>query len=170
MKPRERAINTILGKPIDHMGFFSGMGSVLLPGLQKYGLKFATVHTDAERMAKAALGSCELYGMETAVVPFDMTIESEALGNKISLYEDSEDILYPTIPNKIWRTMDDVVIPDDIHERGRFPMLFDCVKIAKKLSGGEFAVFLELGTVHHGRADIGIRSDPQGCLQGKSQS
>ena len=140
MTPKQRALNTILAKPIDHMGFFSGMGSVLMPGLKQHGIKFATVHTDAELMAKAAMASCTLYGMEAAVVPFDMTIESEALGNKISLYEDSEDILYPTIPNKIWQTMDDVKIPDDVHERGRFPMLFECVKKAKEIAGDEYAV------------------------------
>lgn len=140
MTPKERAINTIMGKPIDHMGFFSGMGSVMMPGLEANGLKFATVHTDAERMAKAAYASCTQFGLESAVVPFDMTIESEALGNTISLYEDSEDILYPTIPNKIWTTMQDVVIPDDVHERGRFPMLFDCIKILKGLCNDEFAV------------------------------
>jgi [methyl-Co(III) methanol-specific corrinoid protein]:coenzyme M methyltransferase len=140
MTPKQRAINTILGQPIDHMGFFSGMGSVLMPGLNKHGLKFATVHTDADRMAKAAYATCDLFGAEAAIVPFDMTVESEALGNTISLYEDSEDILYPTIPNKIWQTMDDVTIPSDVHERGRFPMLFDSVRKLKELCGDEYAV------------------------------
>ncbi|MCB2188557.1 MAG: methyltransferase [Deltaproteobacteria bacterium] len=139
MTPKERALNTILGKPIDHMGLFTGMGCVTMPGLKKLGYKFATVHTDAERLARAAFSTCEMFGMESCVVPFDMAIESEAIGNTISLYEDSEDILYPTIPHKIWKTMDDLAIPDDVHERGRFPMLFESVKILKGLTGDQFA-------------------------------
>ena len=37
------------------MPFFSGMGMVVMPGIEKSGYKFATVHTDAERMAWSAI-------------------------------------------------------------------------------------------------------------------
>ena len=43
-------------------------------------------------------------------------MESEAIGNTISLYENSEDILYPTIPEKMWKNMDEVKIPSNIME------------------------------------------------------
>jgi len=73
-----------------------------------------------------------LMGFDCAVVPYDMTMESEAMGNTISLYEGSEDILYPTIPEKIWSSMDDVVIPDDIEQRGRLPIIPKAIEIIKK--------------------------------------
>jgi [methyl-Co(III) methanol-specific corrinoid protein]:coenzyme M methyltransferase len=59
-------------------------------------------------------------------------MESEAMGNTISLYEGSEDILYPTIPEKIWSSIDDVVIPDDIEQRGRLPIIPQAIEIIKK--------------------------------------
>ena len=79
--------------------------------MEKAGIKFASVHTDAERMAWSAIWSARLMGFDCVVVPYDMTMESEAMGNTISLYEDSEDILYPTTPYKIWTTLDEVVMP-----------------------------------------------------------
>ena len=60
---------------------------------------------------------------DSVVVPYDMCMESEAIGNTISLYENSEDILYPTIPEKMWKSMDEVKIPSNIMELGRLPMI-----------------------------------------------
>ena len=83
-------------------------------------------------MAQSAIWSARLMGFDCVVIPYDMTMESEAMGNAISLYEDSEDILYPTIPEKMWSTMEEVVIPDNIEELGRLAMLPKVIEIIKK--------------------------------------
>ena len=101
LTPKERVMRLLRKEPIDTMPFFSGMGMVVMPGIEKSGYKFATVHTDAERMAMSAIWSARLMGFDCVVIPYDMTMESEAMGNQISLYADTEDILYPTIPEKI---------------------------------------------------------------------
>ena len=132
LTPRERVMRLLRKEPIDTMPFFSGMGMVVMPGIEKAGVKFASIHTDAERMAWSAIWSARLMGFDCAVIPYDMTMESEAMGNTISLYEGSEDILYPTIPEKIWSSMDDVVIPDDIEQRGRLPIIPKAIEIIKK--------------------------------------
>ena len=103
LTPKERVMRLLRKEPIDTMPFFSGMGMVVMPGILKAGVNFASIHTDAERMARSALWSSRLMGFDCAVVPYDMTMESEAMGNTISLYQDSEDILYPTIPEKYGR-------------------------------------------------------------------
>ena len=132
LTPKERVMRLLRKEPIDTMPFFSGMGMVVMPGIEKAGVKFASVHTDAERMAMSAIWSARLMGFDCAVVPYDMTMESEAMGNTISLYEDSEDILYPTIPEKMWSSIDEVVIPDDIEQRGRLPIIPKAIEIIKK--------------------------------------
>ena len=132
LTPKERVMRLLRKEPIDIMPFFSGMGMVVMPGIEKAGVKFASIHTDAERMAWSAIWSARLMGFDCAVIPYDMTMESEAMGNTISLYEGSEDILYPTIPEKIWSSMDDVVIPDDIEQRGRLPIIPKAIEIIKK--------------------------------------
>jgi [methyl-Co(III) methanol-specific corrinoid protein]:coenzyme M methyltransferase len=132
LTPKERVLRLLRKEPIDTMPFFSGMGMVLMPGIKKAGYNFPTIHTDAERMAMSAVWSARLMGFDCVVIPYDMTMESEAIGNKISLYEESEDILYPTIPEKIWKTMDEVVIPDNILERGRLPLIPKAIEIIKR--------------------------------------
>jgi [methyl-Co(III) methanol-specific corrinoid protein]:coenzyme M methyltransferase len=132
LTPKERVMRLLRKEPVDTMPFFSGMGMVVMPGIEKAGVKFASVHTDAERMAWSAIWSARLMGFDCAVVPYDMTMESEAMGNTISLYEDSEDILYPTIPEKIWSSMDEVVIPDNIEQLGRLPIIPKAIEIIKK--------------------------------------
>ena len=132
LTPKERVMRLLRKEPIDTMPFFSGMGMVVMPGIEKAGVKFASIHTDAERMAWSAIWSARLMGFDCAVIPYDMTMESEAMGNTISLYEDSEDILYPTIPEKIWSSMDEVVIPDNIEQLGRLPIIPKAIEIIKK--------------------------------------
>ena len=132
LTPKERVMRLLRKEPIDTMPFFSGMGMVVMPGIEKSGYKFATVHTDAERMASSAIWSARLMGFDCVVIPYDMTMESEAMGNQISLYADTEDILYPTIPEKIWSTIDEVVIPENILECGRLPLIPKVIEIIKK--------------------------------------
>jgi [methyl-Co(III) methanol-specific corrinoid protein]:coenzyme M methyltransferase len=132
LTPKERVLRLLRKEPIDTMPFFSGMGMVVMPGIEKSGFNFATVHTDAERMAWSAIWSARLMGFDCVVIPYDMTMESEAMGNQISLYADTEDILYPTIPEKIWSTIDEVVIPENIVECGRLPLLPKAIEIIKK--------------------------------------
>jgi len=131
LTPKERVMRLLKKEPIDTMPFFSGMGMVVMPGIKKAGYNFPTIHTDARRMAMSAVWSAKLMGFDCVVIPFDMTMESEAVGNPISLYEDSEDILYPTVPEKKWQAFDDLQIPDNITERGRLPLIPQAIKIIK---------------------------------------
>ncbi len=136
LTPKERVLRFFNREPVDTMPFFSGMGMVLMPAIKKLGYKFPQVHVDAEKLARSAIESARMFDLDAIVVPFDMCWESEALGNTISLYEDSEDILYPTIPEKKWKVLEDVKITDDdietIMTRGRMPLIPEAIKIIKK--------------------------------------
>ncbi len=136
MSGYERAMRTFRREPVDTMPFFSGMGMVLLPAIKKLGYKFPQVHTNAEKLAWSGIESARMFNLDSIVIPYDMCWESEALGNTISLYEDSDDILYPTIPNKNWTELDQVNITDldiqTIMTKGRMPLIPEAIKIAKK--------------------------------------
>lgn len=135
LTPIERVKRFFNREPVDKMPFFTGMGMVLLPAIKKLGYNFPSVHRNAEKMARSAIESARMFNLDSVVIPFDMCMESEALGNKISLYEDSEDILYPTIPYKNWQEVDQVEITqDDIDTiMDKYPMnlLPEAVKIVK---------------------------------------
>ena len=132
MTPKERVMHLFNKEPIDTMPLFSGMGMVVMPGIEKVGCTFAQVHKDPEKLAYSAIWSSRLMGFDSIVIPYDMTFESEAMGNTISIYENSEDILYPTIPEKKWTSLDEVEIPEDILERGRMPFIPKAFEIIKK--------------------------------------
>ncbi|MBA4392275.1 MAG: methyltransferase [Desulfobacca sp.] len=132
LTPRERVMRTFHREPIDTLSFFSGMGMVVMPAIKKLGYRFPQVHKDAEKLARSAIESSRMFGFDSVVIPYDMCMESEAIGNTISLYENSEDILYPTIPEKMWKNMDQVSIPSNIMELGRLPIIPKAIEIIKK--------------------------------------
>ena len=139
LTPRERVMRVFRKEPVDTMPFFSGYGMVVKPAITKLGYRFPQIHSDINMMVQSAIESSRMFGFDSVVVPYDMTSESEALGNEISLYEDSDDILYPTIPEKRWQGLEEVDIPDNILELGRIPMILEAIKLAKK-EAPEYAI------------------------------
>ncbi|MFC1867422.1 uroporphyrinogen decarboxylase family protein [Thermodesulfobacteriota bacterium] len=139
MTAKER-INKFFNKePVDEMPCFSGMGMVTVQAIQQMGIRFPRIHTSAQNMADSAMITSEIYGFDSVIVPYDMCTVAEALGRGISLYEDSEEILYPTVPSK-WATVDEVEIPDDFLARGRMPLVDEAIGILKSKSDNRFAV------------------------------
>jgi [methyl-Co(III) methanol-specific corrinoid protein]:coenzyme M methyltransferase len=137
LTPIERVMRFFNREPVDTMPFFTGMGMVLLPAIKKLGYNFPSIHREsAEKLAWAGIESARMFNLDSIVIPFDMCWESEALGNEISLYEDSEDILYPTIPQKNWTELDQVEIAqeqiDNIIETYPMTLIPEAIKICKQ--------------------------------------
>lgn len=140
MTPRERVLKSIKGEEVDRQPVFSGMGNIIKPLLDKYGIKFSHVHRDPELMAKAAVGMYREYGFECAVIPFDFAVEAEAMGSKPNYYDEEDQVLYPTIKEKAIKGDEKLVVPDDLANAGRIPVVIEAIKIAKKELGDEVAI------------------------------
>lgn len=143
MTPRERVLNLFARKETDRLPCFSGMGNVTVEGLKTYNLRFSALHGDPDAMAKASSTTYKLFGFESAVVPFDLCIEAEALGCEINVYPHSEDILYPTIKKKVINNEDDMTKiepPDDLDKKGRIPVVINAIKKLKAELGSEIPV------------------------------
>jgi [methyl-Co(III) methanol-specific corrinoid protein]:coenzyme M methyltransferase len=97
------------------------------------------IHTSAENLARSAVLTAEMFGYDAAIVPYDMCTVPEALGRGASLYEHSDDILYPTVPSK-WATLDDVEIPEDFLGRGRMPLVDEAIHLIKSQTNGVVAI------------------------------
>jgi [methyl-Co(III) methanol-specific corrinoid protein]:coenzyme M methyltransferase len=124
-------------EPVDKMPFFTGMGMVLQPAIKKLGYKFPSIHRESsEKLAWAGIESARMFNLDSIVIPFDMCWESEALGNEISVYEDSDEILYPTIPYKKWTEVDQLEITqeqiDNIMDTYPMTLIPEAIKICKK--------------------------------------
>jgi [methyl-Co(III) methanol-specific corrinoid protein]:coenzyme M methyltransferase len=134
---KERVNRLFRREPIDRMPVFSGMGMVTIHAIRDIGIRFAEVHTSGENLARSAMKNAEKYGLDAAIIPYDMCTIAEALGRGTSLYKDSEDILYPTVPEK-WKTLEEVNVPDDFLTRARMPEVDKGFEILK--SKGDLAV------------------------------
>ena len=134
LTPKERVNRLFMKEAIDEMPVFSGMGMVCIQAIQEMGIRFAQIHTTAEYLAGSALKTAEIFGFDATIVPYDMCTIPEALGRGISLYENSEDILYPTVPTK-WAGLGDVDIEDDFLEKGRMPIVDEAFNILKNQDG-----------------------------------
>ncbi len=128
---KERVRKLFKREPLDVMPCFSGQGAVVVQAIEKMGTQFAKIHTDARLMAESAITSARLFDMDGVVIPYDMAVVAEAMGRGISLYEDAEGIIYPTVPNK-WKALDEINIPKDYMKQGRLPMLDEAFKIIKE--------------------------------------
>ncbi len=142
MNSRERVLKLFRDEKVDRVPCFSGMGNVTTEGLKSLGYKFAAVHLDAKMMAQSAASTYKLFGFECGVVPFDLCVEAEALGARINVYAHSEDLLYPTIKEKVIHNEAEmeISVPEDIAERGRVPLVQEAISIMKQEIGGEAAV------------------------------
>jgi [methyl-Co(III) methanol-specific corrinoid protein]:coenzyme M methyltransferase len=142
MTPKERVKALMNKKPVDTMPVFSGMGTVTIQAIEKLDYRFAKVHTDAVMMANSALKTAEIFDFDGIVVPFDMCTIPEALGRGVSLYENAEGILYPTVPTK-WANLDEVDLPDSfdgIFSQGRMPVVDEALKLCLSHDGGKLGV------------------------------
>jgi MtaA/CmuA family methyltransferase len=138
--PRERVLKFLRGEEVDRPPIFSGMGNVIKPVLDNYGIVFSRVHRDPQLMAKAAAGMYRVFGYECAVVPFDLGVEAEALGAKMNFYDEVEGLLYPTIKEKSVKEADDIRIPNDLERAGRIPVVTGAIKALREELGDEVAI------------------------------
>jgi len=139
LTPKERIQKLFRKEAIDTMPIFSGMGMVTIQAIQKMDIRFASVHTSAANLAGSAKATAEMFGFDAAIVPYDMCTIPEALGRGISLYADSEDILYPTVPSK-WATLDEVDVNDDFLNSGRMPLVDEAFQILKSDTNGNLGL------------------------------
>ncbi len=142
MTSKERVMKLFAGEATDRPACFSGMGNATTEGLNKLGYKFAQVHLDAKQMAETAASTAEIFGYDSCVLPFDLCVEAEALGCQINTYPNSEDLLYPTIKEKVIHNEDgmDMDFPADIADRGRVPLMREAISIAKERLGGKVPI------------------------------
>lgn len=136
---KERVSLLLARKPVDTMPCFSGQGMVTAPAIAALGIRFPQIHLTARNMADSAVESMRRFGFDAAVVPYDMCTLPEAFGLGVSIYEDADTILYPTIPAK-WPIPEEVKIPADYLKRGRMPVVSEAIAQLKTRIGSTHAI------------------------------
>ncbi len=139
---REKVLGLLNGERDGEFLCFSGMGNVTVEGMKQTGIRFAESHTDAKKMAALAATTYKLFGFECAVVPFDVAIEAEVLGCPINFYTqvDPEEILYPTVKDKLPVAAQEIKIPADVSSAGRIPVVTEAIRLLKDDIGDEVPI------------------------------
>ena len=139
MTPRERVQKFFKREPVDEMPVFSGMGLVTIQAIEKLGIRFAQIHGSAEYLARSAMISSDLFGFDAVIVPYDMCTLPEAMGRGVTVYENAEGVLYPTVPDK-WASLEDVKLEERWIERARMPVVEEAIKMLLKEADGKYAI------------------------------
>ena len=109
-------------RPVFNLGPFL---SLELMGQEK--LEFNKILQNSAEMTKAARSNFNL-GFESTVLPFDLNVEAEVLGATVQYHDGYDGIpIYPTICNKWVSKANDIVIPDNMAEKGRIPVITACI-------------------------------------------
>ena len=132
MKPRERLLNVLNGKPVDRPPTFcSGCSqTVTVECMEAVKTYWPDAHKDAEKMAKLSASVYPLTGLEVAGVPYCLTVEAEALGCTIMWGEEIDAI--PQVLQTPHKTPYEIQIPNNFLNLKRVPVILQTVKGLKQ--------------------------------------
>jgi [methyl-Co(III) methanol-specific corrinoid protein]:coenzyme M methyltransferase len=126
MNSKERAWRALKKEPVDRPSVLCVNSTATKSQLEEAGLSLPEVHQKAESMSQLALGAYKILGFDAVRVPFCQTIESEALGCKVS-YRD----FIPRIEEALYNLNDLPKFPENILSMGRIPELLRAVTLLK---------------------------------------
>lgn len=142
MNSKERVMAVLNHREPDRMPCFGANCMATYEQMDKVQAFWPKAHEDGEAMAKLALASYEVDGLDAVRVPFCQTFEARALGAKIKpgkLPGNEEGI--PGIDHPPAYKIDDVPdFPDNFLDLGYIPELLKAVRILKKEVGDEVPV------------------------------
>lgn len=144
LRSRDETLAVLGGERIGRLPVFSGLPSLTAAGLRAAGVRYAESHTDAAMMAAAASSTFELFGFESAVVPFDLCVEAEALGCGVDFQTDVDLFLSPVVSrtlisiDKVLEVLSGSL--DNLLRAGRIPLVGDAINRLKAGVGREVAI------------------------------
>ena len=126
---------------IDRLPAFNSVGTYTVDGMRAFQAYWPEAHKDPNKMAKLGSALHKLAGLESVVVPFDLTVEAEVLGAPINFFEDQ--IRWPTAKRFIAEKTSDLRLPekvDDVRDEGRVPIICEAIRIMKKEFDGRVPI------------------------------
>ncbi len=143
MNPYERLTTVLSGgkRDVDRLPVWCSTRTVTLDAMKVFGAYWPQAHRDPEKMARLAAGVYELTGNENVSVPFDMTMEAEALGAPCEYFEGK--IKWISVKKFIATDIYEMEIPEnpgEFVEKGRIPVSVKAIKLLKKKYGGRVPV------------------------------
>jgi len=123
---------------VDRVPCINSVGTYTLDFMKASDAYWPHAHANSEKMARLASAAHKLCGLDNISVPFDMTVEAEALGAAIDFHENT--MKWPSIREFIAEDVSDLSLPRDVSEAGRIPVIVKAIKILKKEFDGKVPV------------------------------
>jgi len=147
MSPYERLI-TILDwhkEKIDRLPAYNCITTYTIDGMEIFDAYWPEAHRDPEKMAKLGAALHELCGFECVEVPFELTLEAEALGITLEFFEGK--IKWPSVKEYWVKKVDQLDIPrkaEEMRNRGRVPVVCKALKILKERYYGDVPILANI--------------------------
>lgn len=134
--PRRRVFAALLGGKVDRIPVTSvaGCGGTVSVDIQEAtGIYWPEAHKDPEKMAKLAIESQRLTGIENVRVPFDFVVEPEALGCEIRWGEKPDSV--PSVIKHPYKDPEKLKKPEELLEAGRIPIVLEAIRLVRREVG-----------------------------------
>lgn len=143
MNSYERIVAILEGEKeeVDRLPAFNSVCTYTIDGMKSFDAYWPAAHEDPVKMAKLGSALHRLAGLESVVVPFELTLEAEVFGAPVEFFEDK--IKWPSVKKFIAHRVSDLKLPpkpEDVREAGRIPVVCEAIKILKKEFEGKVPV------------------------------
>ncbi len=139
MTSRERVMAALTGKPVDRTPVANPTSVATVELMDLVDAPFPDANRRAEQMARLAATSHVDLGFDTIMPVYSVIQESSALGCKMQ-WEGKGN--WPTVrmSEPIWKTSDDIVIPDDFLDHPDLQCVLKAIGILREEFGNEVAI------------------------------
>lgn len=139
MNLKENLINSLSGEDVEIAPVISVTQVGIVEAMEKTGAFWPDAHTDAAKMATLGSSLYELAGLECARIPFDLTLEADAMGCRVDL--GSEDRT-PQITKTPFDSSSDIKVPEDFLNRGRIQVVLEAAEKLKEKYGDDLPIIV----------------------------
>ncbi len=125
MNPVDRLLRVLSHQPVDRPPVIGVTNSVTLELMDAVGAKFPEAHHNPAQMMRLGAAAHEVCGLESVKVPFDMTVETGALGAEIDYGTRN------TLPRATKHPFEDpenLTAGEDYVKRGRIPIILEAIR------------------------------------------
>jgi len=136
--PREELLRILKGKTAAAFPETVLLNSPVTEMMKRCGAGWPRAHYESGEMAALAAEIHRSTGFNAVNLPWDACVELEALGGSSISAKSDVDVPAPAGP--AFDSPESFVVPRDILERGRFPVVFDAVRRVRKTLGKSVAV------------------------------
>jgi len=123
---------------VNRVPCINSVGTYTMDFMKVYDAYWPYAHKDSEKMARLASAAHTLCGLDNVSLPFDMTVEAEALGATVDFHENT--LKWPSIRKFIAKEVSDLSFPKDVSKTGRIPTIVKAIKILKREFEGKVPV------------------------------